>query len=117
MAIGAKAFTRAEDTSFVDYELIYNDRLIGTVTFKRWGRNSHRRVYNLYVEPQYRRQGYGNFFMNKFIEYFRAQGITTITGHVDKVNEAATDFYAALGFDMETAESNPAKWFISMDLE
>ena len=55
-------------------------------------------LFDLYVNPDLRRQGCGSLLMNEAFRLLRRRGVSTVEAQTMDSNEAAKEFYAALGF-------------------
>lgn len=53
---------------------------------------------DLYVDPEYRRQGCASLLMNEAFRLLRRRGVSTVEVQTMDSNEAAISFYQALGF-------------------
>jgi len=55
-------------------------------------------LFELYVPPEYRQRGYASYLIGEAIRVLRRRGIATIEAQTMASNEAATAYYAKLGF-------------------
>jgi len=55
-------------------------------------------LFDLYVEPQLRRQGYASYLLNEAFRQLRRRGVVTIEAHTMSSNELSTAFYRSMGF-------------------
>ena len=55
-------------------------------------------LFDLYVEPDCRRQGCASLLLNEAFRVLRRRGVSTVEAQTMATNDAANAFYAALGF-------------------
>ena len=55
-------------------------------------------LFDLFVEPDCRRQGCASLLLNEAFRLLRRRGVSTVEAQTMATNEAASAFYAALGF-------------------
>ncbi len=78
-------------------------RIVGTVMV---GYDGHRGWVNyLACEPSHRRQGIATALIERAVELLRARGCPKLNLQIRDGNDAATDFYEALGFAPDAATS------------
>ena len=73
-----------------------DDEFIGQYTFQF---NDVIILTAVYVDPDYRGEGYGTKIMNKAIEYITEHKLVNVYLEVDKTNTVATALYLKLGFE------------------
>ena len=77
------------------------ERVVG-VAMGGWdGRRAY--IYHLAVDPRWRRRGLANRLMNELEERFRAKGALKAKLQIMAGNDASTAFFAARGYQLETA--------------
>jgi ribosomal protein S18 acetylase RimI-like enzyme len=55
-------------------------------------------LFELYVPPEMRRRGYASYLIGEAIRILRRRGVATIEAQTMASNDAATAYYAKLGF-------------------
>ncbi len=55
-------------------------------------------MFDLYVEPEFRRQGVATYLLNEAFRRLKRRGVITIEAQTMSTNEAAKEFYHQLGF-------------------
>ena len=77
------------------------ERVVG-VAMGGWdGRRAY--IYHLAVDPRWRRRGLANRLMDELEERFRAKGALKAKLQIMAGNDASTAFFAARGYQLETA--------------
>ena len=67
-----------------------------------------------YVEPRWRRLGFGRLLHDRAATYFRAWDATAVELHVGAGNAAAVGFYRAMGYRL--LEAGGPIWKMRLDL-
>ncbi|MEE2786162.1 MAG: GNAT family N-acetyltransferase [Myxococcota bacterium] len=62
-------------------------------------------IYDMFVDPDYRRHGVGRRLVEAAVTTFRAAGLEDIQVNYDPTNEAARAFWSALGFGVLLVEA------------
>ena len=65
-----------------------------------WAGRSWAYVKGFYIEPRWRRQGYGRAFARALVDWLTEQGVHRIDLHVRSDTPVALAFWRAVGFDL-----------------
>ena len=108
-----------EESEYLNGFVIENDsgELIGYATYFyayfTWiGKSLY--MDDLYVKPDYRRQGLGQKLIDSVIDKAKADECKKVRWQVSKWNQNAIDFYKSLGAEVDNIESNCDYWIIKI---
>ena len=71
-------------------------------TFGSFSTKANVHVEDLYIRPEYRRQGYGRIFFTRLVEWIQGEGYTKLEWSCLDWNAPSIEFYKKLGATQET---------------
>ena len=71
-------------------------------TFGSFSAKANVHVEDLYIRPEYRRQGYGRIFFTRLVEWIQGEGYTKLEWSCLDWNASSIEFYKKLGATQET---------------
>ncbi len=80
------------------YVLEHESRIVGFAMAQTGNVVGEGWIYDLYVSPKYRRQGWAGKLIKQCIDWLRSQGVRTVMLDVAKNNSSAQQFYDMVGF-------------------